>query len=181
MAALYSKTLYTPPAPIMESGQTVVQLTLLPAVAGRAVAPEPQTSRVEPESEPEPTIQPHSEPEPEPQKVEEPAAVNSEEQDASPVEDKGVITTAHATAPITPSYPRISRLRGEEGDVVLSVQVLASGHPEKIQVTQSSGYKRLDAAAIKAVQTASFKPARKLGQPVDSETEITITFRLTND
>jgi protein TonB len=177
-AALYSKNIYTPPEPRFDSGRTVLQLTLLPSIASRATSPEPAT---EPESLPVPDPQPVATPQPEPQPTAEEKTADSAEQDASLVKDKGVISDARASSSIQPAYPRISRLRGEEGVVTLSIHVLASGKAERVDVIQSSGFRRLDEAACKAARKASFSPARQFGRTIDSTTELSFTFRLTDD
>ena len=193
--ALYSQGIYPPPKVKMEAGRTVVQLTLVPTAASPAAAPEPPPPEPmeEPQEEPKPepvaaapakpmpTPIPESVPEPKPEPVQEDPAVNSIEQNSTVVEDKGVTTVAVARTAIRPKYPRISQRRNEEGDVTLHVDVLASGKPGTVRVAGSSGYKRLDEAALEAVEKATFEPARKFGQAVDSETEITITFKLTDE
>ncbi len=78
-----------------------------------------------------------------------------------------------------PEYPRSSRRKGHEGRVVLSVVILENGDYEKIKVAHSSGYSRLDKAALKALKRASFIPAKKDGMAVSSSKQIAFTFRLT--
>lgn len=65
-----------------------------------------------------------------------------------------------------PSYPPLSRRLGEQGQVVLSLHVLADGSLGQLLVKQSSGYRRLDEAAIAAVRTWRFIPAMQGGTPV---------------
>lgn len=178
VAALYSKNIYTLPEPRFESGRTVLQLTLLPSIASRAASPESATA---PEPLPIPDPQPVATPQSEPQPTTEEKSVDSADQDASLVEDKGVISDAFASSSIQPAYPRISRLRGEEGVVTLSIHVLASGKAERVEVIQSSGHRRLDEAACKAARKASFSPAMQFGRNMDSTTELSFTFRLTDD
>jgi protein TonB len=92
-----------------------------------------------------------------------------------------VLTEAEASSSIQPVYPRISRRRGEEGIVILSVEVLASGRTGNIGTVRSSGYPRLDKAAVDAARDTSFTPAQQGGRAVDSTTELSFTFRLTDD
>ena len=200
--ALYSRGIYTPPEVKLESGRTVVQLTLVPTAASQTTPPEPpppepaESPKEEPKPadpiptpEPEPVAAPRpkpakemvQEPEPEPEPAQETTVVDAMEQNSTVVEDKGVTTVAVARTAIRPKYPRISQRRNEEGDVTLHVDVLASGKPGAVRVVESSGHKRLDEAALEAVQKATFEPARKFGQAVGSETEITITFKLTDE
>jgi len=77
-----------------------------------------------------------------------------------------------------PEYPRYSRIHGEEGTVVLEVEVTAEGRPGKVSVIHSSGYQRLDDAALNALEKAEFIPARTLGKPVISTKRIAIRFNI---
>ncbi|MBX3629551.1 MAG: TonB family protein [Nitrosomonas sp.] len=67
-----------------------------------------------------------------------------------------------------PPYPRISRQLGEYGDVVLRLEVSESGVVRSVQVVSSSGYKRLDEAAIEATRTWRCNPPRQNGHPVSA-------------
>lgn len=49
-------------------------------------------------------------------------------------------------------YPRLSRKRGEQGKVVVSLVIQADGGFEKIQIDQSSSYPRLDRSALQTLQ-----------------------------
>ncbi|WP_126446033.1 energy transducer TonB [Sulfuricystis multivorans] len=65
-----------------------------------------------------------------------------------------------------PSYPAIARRLGEEGTVVLRVELDETGAVVSAQVKTSSGFSRLDEAALAAVKTWRCEPARRNGQPV---------------
>ncbi len=80
---------------------------------------------------------------------------------------------------IRPEYPKASRQRGEEGDVVLVLSINAQGHVDSASVAESSGYQELDAAAVRAANKARFSPAKRGRTAVASEARVTITFRLT--
>ena len=77
-----------------------------------------------------------------------------------------------------PTYPRYSRRHGEEGTVVIAVEIKASGRAGKVEVVESSGYSRLDRAALEAVRSARFTPARLAGKAVTSTKQLSFTFRL---
>ena len=62
-----------------------------------------------------------------------------------------------------PSYPSISRRMGEQAKVMLRVFVNAQGQPEQIQIQQSSGFDRLDKAAVDAVRRWKFTPGSRNG------------------
>lgn len=59
-----------------------------------------------------------------------------------------------------PSYPRMSRRLGEAGKTVLRVELDETGRIDAARVIASSGFERLDAAALRAVWTWRCRPAR---------------------
>ena len=65
-----------------------------------------------------------------------------------------------------PTYPALSRRLGEEGRVVVRVELDAQGRVENARVATGSGVARLDAAALAAVRTWRCNPARRDGQAV---------------
>lgn len=77
-----------------------------------------------------------------------------------------------------PNYPRYSRLHNEEGTAVLSVEILFNGELGNVELVQSSGYRRLDEAAVKGIQKAKLIPAVKDGKKVTSVKRIAIKFDL---
>jgi periplasmic protein TonB len=77
-----------------------------------------------------------------------------------------------------PVFPLLSRKLQEEGKVLLLVQVSANGEPESVQVKQSSGYFRLDDAALKAVRKWRFAPARRGTEAIASSITVPLVFRL---
>lgn len=79
-----------------------------------------------------------------------------------------------------PAYPSEARRRGWEGRVLLSVEILENGRPERVTVKQSSGYSVLDEAAMGAVRRWTFIPAQRDGQPIRSLAEVPIVFSLRN-
>jgi protein TonB len=77
-----------------------------------------------------------------------------------------------------PAYPPAARRRGEEGRVVLRVQVSAQGGAEQVEVRTSSGSSRLDEAAAATVSHWKFIPARRGDTPVQSWVLVPIIFKL---
>lgn len=77
-----------------------------------------------------------------------------------------------------PEYPESARREGSEGMVLLAVLVDREGRPEKIEVSQSSGFKVLDQAASNTVKGWRFHPARQGKDLVQSWVTIPIVFRL---
>jgi len=78
-----------------------------------------------------------------------------------------------------PPYPRLARQLGQEGLVILSVEIDEKGLARNVKIAKSSGYKLLDEAAVKTVQGWIFIPATKKGRPVPSNVEMPIRFKLT--
>ena len=65
-----------------------------------------------------------------------------------------------------PDYPEQSRRMGEEGKLMLQVELDESGQVSQTRIIRSSGYSRLDRAALAAVKTWRCRPALRDGQPV---------------
>jgi protein TonB len=57
-----------------------------------------------------------------------------------------------------PVYPEISRRRGEQGTVVVAVDVTERGEVQGIAIASSSGVARLDEAVLAAARTWTFWP-----------------------
>jgi len=77
-----------------------------------------------------------------------------------------------------PAYPSNARRLRQEGLVLLSVEVNSDGQPTSVNLKESSGFKLLDDAALKAVQRWKFSPA-KLGMvSVASRVDVPIRFQL---
>ncbi|MEX2201185.1 MAG: TonB family protein [Dongiaceae bacterium] len=77
-----------------------------------------------------------------------------------------------------PDYPWASRRAGEQGRVVLRVEVSAGGIVEAIGIADSSGHRRLDNAALEAVRHWRFEPARIGDQAIATTVNVPVTFRL---
>jgi protein TonB len=78
-----------------------------------------------------------------------------------------------------PEYPPMSRRLGESGVVVLRVLIDEVGLPREVQVETSSGYPRLDEAAIAAVRRARFVPHSEGGRARAAVARVPIRFELT--
>jgi len=77
-----------------------------------------------------------------------------------------------------PVYPALARRQGEEGKVLLKVRVSAQGTALDVAIAKSSGYARLDNAAVDAVMQWRFVPAKRGDETVDSSVIVPITFAL---
>ncbi|WP_296640209.1 energy transducer TonB [Thiobacillus sp. 65-1402] len=78
-----------------------------------------------------------------------------------------------------PPYPLLSRRLGEAGTVRLNILVNPDGSVDRLELAQSSGYPRLDRAALETVQSSwKFEPARQGGRPVAAWVIVPIQFTL---
>jgi len=105
------------------------------------------------------------------------ASVDSVDANAD-LRPQGVTVQASAVDLRQLEYPFYSRRHGEEGTVVVEVEILASGRPGRIEVVASSGYRRLDRAAVRALREAEYRPARRAGVAVTTTKKFAFTFRL---
>ena len=190
-----------PPPAVPEPEPTAREIVVDPEspTAPDAEIPAPQVVKAEPESRPEEKIPP--EPPPRPRDPEEKLMTPPQEQPqpqppqiqiakfAPPAENlddtkdadsliKGVDAPPPPASTIRPMYPLGARMRGEEGTVTLRVKVDTYGHVASVAVENSSGFSSLDGAAMKAVQKARFVPARTGGRIQETETTLTVRFRL---
>lgn len=183
-----------PPAP-----EASLQLTLLPP------APLPMKTPPRPPQPPHPTpppvqpvhpqpLAPTPRPTPQAQAVvtpPPPAAQTVAQETPAPPPPKAAVVPdppppppAHAEASRIgnddPPYPALSQRLGEQGRAVVTVCVKTDGSAESTSLKQSSGYSRLDAAALKAIAGWHFAPATLGGQPVTSCYAQPVDFRLTS-
>jgi protein TonB len=77
-----------------------------------------------------------------------------------------------------PQYPAIARKLKLEGVATLRVFVSTEGRPQRVSLQRSSGVRILDEAALKAVQSWSFVPARRGNKPIGTEVDVPVRFRL---
>jgi TonB family protein len=80
-----------------------------------------------------------------------------------------VITEELILEKTLPAYPLVARRRGEEGKVLLRVNLSQSGAVKDVTVQESSGFELLDRAALKAVRRWRFsrKAARTVLVPIN--------------
>ena len=138
----------TPPAPVIkpqkpiikkvEKPQPVVEeVVSQPVQAAPVVAEVPVAAPIAPTKVVETPV-----PEPEPEPVVE------------------ILSSGYLYRP-APDYPPISRRMGEQGRVLLRVLLSEKGDAASVQLETSSGFARLDKAAIKAVKEWRFVPVKR--------------------
>lgn len=77
-----------------------------------------------------------------------------------------------------PSYPALSRHLQEQGTVSLNVFVGTDGKAQNVQIAKSSGFDRLDSAALSTVKKWRFVSAKKGGELVASWVQVPVSFVL---
>jgi periplasmic protein TonB len=195
------------PAPVEEPHETATTEPTPPPVQPEPPPPTPLPTPPEPEqeaqpvpAEPPPPVQKPSPKQPATARAHRapspPNASRTPSQPASPSEQAsaavgsaGPTVTAAIVPPRpvagmetnrAPIYPEIARRRGEEGRVMLRVDVSADGMPLDVSVAGTSGHPSLDSAAISAVRQWRFIPATQAGRSVAAVADVPIRFHLEN-
>lgn len=87
----------------------------------------------------------------------------------------GVAALGFLAPPPPPPYPAASRARGEEGTALLLALVSQAGTPDALKLEQSSGFSRLDSAALAAAASWQFN-----GPRTPTWVRVPVRFALTN-
>jgi protein TonB len=77
-----------------------------------------------------------------------------------------------------PAYPERARRAGAEGVVGVRIALASDGSVRQVELTQSSGSRLLDEAALAAARASTFAPASRNRAPVDSEAVASYRFEL---
>jgi len=77
-----------------------------------------------------------------------------------------------------PAYPERARRAGVEGVVGVRIALAPDGSVRQVELTQSSGSRLLDEAALAAARTSTFAPASRNRTPVESEAVASYRFEL---
>lgn len=77
-----------------------------------------------------------------------------------------------------PTYPPLSRRLGEQGKVMVRVLIGADGQPQKAELKQSSGFERLDQAALATVLKWRYVPGKRGGIAQEMWFNVPINFVL---
>ena len=77
-----------------------------------------------------------------------------------------------------PAYPQEARRQGQEGVVLLTVDVDRRGYPSMVMIKKGSGYASLDQAALKAVRRWRFAAAQIGDLKIESSVVVPIRFKL---
>lgn len=175
--------------------------TVMPTIQGMLVMAEPEPAAPPPPEPPPPPTPPPPEKKPAPQPAPKPVpkappserAVKAPEPEPPATVEKPAepIPAAPAPAPVippraeagqlsnpAPAYPSLSRRLREEGTVVLEILIKADGTVGEVKIKNSSGFKRLDETAAKAVSQWRYLPATQGDKKIDFWYEQPVEFYL---
>lgn len=111
----------------------------------------------------------------------EPAVVQQKELPISKVEPEMIEAPRFGIAYLnnpSPVYPPFSKRKKEQGTVLLKVLVNQDGNAESISLINSSGFERLDQAALETVRRWRFVPAKKNNVAISGYAIVPIEFSL---
>src|SRR6185312_12146560 len=183
-----------PPPPVAQTPPPPPPITPPEPAPPPPPLPEPQAPAPPAEPPlPAPPIPPAHPPEPprprasvaEHPSVHEPAPTASAP--SAPVQEKPTAAAVPVIAPRPvagmesdqpPRYPDAARRRGEQGRVMLHVDVSADGLPTEVEIAHSSGHHALDEAAVSAVKRWRFVPASHDGRPIAGSADVPVRFQL---
>jgi len=89
----------------------------------------------------------------------------------------GPISPPKLDSKVEPQYTEDARIAQYQGTAVLSIEVGVDGIAHNIRVIRALAF-GLDQKAIEAINQWKFKPATKDGQPVKTEAQVEVNFRL---
>lgn len=159
-----------PPKPVIEPP---------PPPKPRPVKPKPKPQMIAAQTEaPAPISAPIPEPEPVIEAPPPPPAPAAPAPAPEPIIPPNFVA-AYLDNP-APTYPASSKRLGEAGTVLLRVTVDENGRPESVKVATSSGFERLDRAAVDAVRRWKFVPARQGDRPVKAAVLVPLEFQLSS-
>lgn len=97
---------------------------------------------------------------------------------AAPAPAKAVDLDENLISGKPPKYPIESLRKKEQGVVLLHLTVGADGRVTDIAIARSSGFDRLDTAALRAVREWRWRPLMRGGQPVAVSGDMSIPFTI---
>ncbi len=155
-----------PPEPRPEPPKPKAKPKKSTLLASRTPTPSPVV--VPPERKPAPK------PEPQPAKL----ARKAEPAATSPMASEPRADLDYLNNP-APRYPAMSKRLGETGEALVRVRVQPDGSVSDIRLEKTSGFERLDQAALAAVRRWRFAPARQGENAVAAWALVPVRFELT--
>ncbi|TKC77984.1 TonB family protein [Trinickia terrae] len=195
-----------PSRPLESRSITAELLSPAPAAAPAALRspapkPVPPAPHVKPKLEPKPTPAPKTKPEPLPQAAAPSPNAPATPEPAAPTPPAPATAAPAAAAPAGPAigretmaiaapkdvahldcsiakplYPALSQRRGEAGTAYVHFVVGLTGKIEDIELKKSSGFSRLDDAALSAMHSSACRPYVENGSPVRAAYTQPFTF-----
>ena len=191
LARLMEPPVVAPPLPALEPPRPVVKTP--PPVA------KPIPPRAEATPEKPPQTPPRPQPAAQPQAVAEPAppspAPNAPTALPAPPQPAPVATAPAAPSPPAiqlpssdadylqnpePRYPENSQRLNEQGTSTIRVLIGADGLPQRAEIGKSSGFDRLDRAALATAMRWRYVPGKRNGVPEAMWFSVPIVWKLTN-
>jgi len=159
--------------------------------------PEPAPAPPPPKPKPKPKPAPKPVPKPAPKVAPAPAPVPTPPKPVTGVENGATRNQAPQVGPKTdepitlssveyrgqrpvPTYPRMSQRLREEGTTIVLVQIDTDGNVTRASISKSSGFERLDEAALEAARKARFTPAKVGGVARSARANLPFNFVLRN-
>lgn len=187
------------------TAQLITPAPIAQQVAAESIpqpAPPKPTPRVKPKVEPKP-VQKVSKPTPQPvapSPVPSPTPAPSADPTPAPAAAPAAAAPSAAAGParetmevsapknvptlqcafVKPDYPSMSRRRGESGTAYVHFVVGVTGKIESIDLQKSSGYPRLDEAALAAMRATTCRPYIENGQAIRAARTQPYNFGLTD-
>ncbi len=165
----------TPPRPQPEPPRPRPAPLRVPAPAPQPVPPLPVT-----EAAPQAPIEVAAPAAPDPLPVPAASASSAPPSEAPPAPPVIVLpssSAAYLNNP-PPAYPPVSVRLNEQGTVHLRAYIGTDGKASRVTVVRSSGFPRLDQAAVETVHRWRFVPGTRNGLPEPMWAEMPIAFRL---
>lgn len=93
-------------------------------------------------------------------------------------EGTGTVEAPRILSAPEPVYPEAARRRGQEGTAVVGLLIGEDGTIRETWIETSAGDASLDEAALEAVRSWRFVPARQGGSPVAARSRVPVVFQL---
>ena len=190
LAWLLSLGLLSSAPPASEAENVIMASVVVDVPAPPAVIPQPVVPKVQPKPQTRPLtpVTPQTQPQPSPVVTQAapsqaapivPATASPAPAAAAPAAaGQPLPNPSAATAAVVlpssdadylnnpaPAYPRMSKRLGEQGTVTVRVLINIEGRAEQAEIRTSSGYPRLDEAALETVKRWRYVPGKRAGIP----------------
>ncbi len=96
----------------------------------------------------------------------------------TPIYEPAVVVDARFVSQVQPIYPEIPKSQGIQGTAIVLVTVGPDGNVISLSISQSTGNRLLDAAALEAARSSKFQAPEVDGHPATQTYRIVYTFAL---